>query len=308
MPALLRRFLFAPIPRLLWTLILAIALGRLLRWIAPGVMHASNVSVTGATRNAVLTTIIFVAALWLFEHKRPRDAGLGLAGAVSGTARGFLLGALLLTVVTGVIALGGGYQLLGWAPIPEDTTRAALLTRVVVIFLAVGIFEEVTFRGILFRQLEQAIGTWLAIIASALFLASAIAETQAPPGSAASPSPSRPAACSPRPTWRPGRCGCRSGCTGRGTSSRAQCGARPSPDSRSRSWRTRDSPVPVCSPVAHSVQRPASRRCCWAVRWGRGSSSWPFVGGRSLTPAWMWCDQGTPPPSATRAGRTSAGC
>ena len=40
---------------------------------------------------------------------------------------GFLLGALLLTVVTGVIALGGGYQLLGWAPVPEGTTRAALL-------------------------------------------------------------------------------------------------------------------------------------------------------------------------------------
>jgi hypothetical protein len=132
-------------------------------------MHASNVSITGATRNAVLTTIIFAAALWLFERKRPRDAGLGLGGAVSGTARGFLLGALLLTTVTGVIALGGGYQLLGWAPIPAGTSRAEMLTRAVVIFLAVGVFEEVLFRGILFRQLEQAIGTWLAIIASALF-------------------------------------------------------------------------------------------------------------------------------------------
>jgi hypothetical protein len=88
---------------------------------------------------------------------------------VSETARGFLLGALLLTVVTGVIALGGGYQLLGWAPLPEDTSRAELLIRAVGLFLAVGIFEEVLFRGIIFRQLEQAIGTWLAIGASALF-------------------------------------------------------------------------------------------------------------------------------------------
>jgi len=39
----------------------------------------------------------------------------------------------------------------------------------VLLFLAVGIFEEVAVRGILFRQLEQAIGTWLAIVASALF-------------------------------------------------------------------------------------------------------------------------------------------
>jgi membrane protease YdiL (CAAX protease family) len=169
MPALLRRFLFAPIPRLLWTFLLAAGLGRLMRWIAPELLRASNVTLTGATRNAVMTTLIFAVALWLFEGKRPRDAGLGLSGSVSETARGFLLGALLLTVVTGVIALGGGYQLLGWAPIPEGTSRLALLLRVVLIFLAVGIFEEVLFRGILFRQLEQAIGTWLAIVASALF-------------------------------------------------------------------------------------------------------------------------------------------
>src|SRR5678815_4942686 len=114
MPALLRRFLFAPIPRLLWTFLLAAGLGRLMRWIAPELLRASNVTLTGATRNAVMTTLIFAVALWLFEGKRPRDAGLGLSGSVSETARGFLLGALLLTVVTGVIALGGGYQLLGW--------------------------------------------------------------------------------------------------------------------------------------------------------------------------------------------------
>lgn len=169
MPALLRRFLLAPLPRLLWTGLLAGLLGRLLFWIAPGVARASNVSLTGSTRNAVLTLLVFALGLFLFEGKRPRDAGLGLAGSLSQTARGFFLGALLLTVVTGVLALAGSYQLMGWASVPEGTTRAALFGRVVLLFLAVGIFEEVAVRGILFRQLEQAIGTWLAIVASALF-------------------------------------------------------------------------------------------------------------------------------------------
>lgn len=169
MPALLRRFLLAPLPRLLWTGLLAGLLGRLLFWIAPGVARASNVSLTGSIRNAVLTLLVFALGLWLFEGKRPRDAGLGLAGSLSQTARGFFLGALLLTVVTGVLALAGSYQLMGWASVPEGTTRAALFGRVVLLFLAVGIFEEVAVRGILFRQLEQAIGTWLAIVASALF-------------------------------------------------------------------------------------------------------------------------------------------
>jgi len=169
MPALLRRLLLAPIPRLGWTLLLALLLGKLVLWIAPAVTRASNVTVTGSIRNAVMTVIVFAAGLWLFEGKRPRDAGLGLVGSVPETARGFLLGALLLTLVTGVLALTGSYELLGWAPVPEGTTRASWLARAVLIFLAVGIFEEVLFRGILFRQLEQAIGTWLAIVASALF-------------------------------------------------------------------------------------------------------------------------------------------
>jgi membrane protease YdiL (CAAX protease family) len=169
MPALLRRILFAPIPRLGWTLLLAWILGRLVFWISPALRQASNVTLTGSIRNAVMASIVFVAALWLFERKRPRDAGFGLAGSVRETGRGFLLGGLLLSLVTGVLALGGGYQMLEWAPIPEGTSRAALLAGAVGIFFAVGIFEEVVFRGILFRQLEQAIGTWLAIVASALF-------------------------------------------------------------------------------------------------------------------------------------------
>jgi membrane protease YdiL (CAAX protease family) len=169
MPALLRRILLAPIPRLLWTGVLAFLAGRALRWIAPAVARAPNITLTGAVRNAVMTVAIFALALWLFERKRPKDAGLGASNAVTDTARGFLIGAALLTAVTGVLAVTGSYQLVGWAPLPEGTTRAALLGRMVLLFLAVGIFEEVAVRGILFRQLEQAIGTWLAIVVSALF-------------------------------------------------------------------------------------------------------------------------------------------
>src|SRR5215470_6480168 len=138
MPALLRRILLAPIPRLLWTGILALLLGRLVFWISPALMRAPNVTLTGASRNAALTVLVLAAGLWLFERKRPRDAGLGLSGSVSQTSRGFLVGALLLTAVTGVLALTGSYRILGWAPVPDGTTRAALLGRAVLIFLGFG--------------------------------------------------------------------------------------------------------------------------------------------------------------------------
>jgi uncharacterized protein len=169
MLALLRRLLLAPIPRLLWTGILAWLLGRGVFWIAPALMRAPNVTLTGAIRNAILTLVVFALGLWLFERKLPRDAGLGLTGSISQTARGFAIGALLLTSVTGVLALTGSYQILGWAAVPAGTTRAAMFGRVAVLFLGVAIFEEVAVRGIVFRQLEQAVGTWLAIVASAFF-------------------------------------------------------------------------------------------------------------------------------------------
>ena len=143
MPALLRRILLAPLPRLLWTVVLAFLAGRLLRLIAPSVARASNITLTGSVRNAVMTVLIFALALWLFERKRPRDAGLGASGAFADTGRGFLIGAALLTTITGVLALTGSYEIVGWATLPEGTTRAALLGRMVLLFLAVGIFEEV---------------------------------------------------------------------------------------------------------------------------------------------------------------------
>jgi membrane protease YdiL (CAAX protease family) len=169
MPALLRRFLLAPIPRLFWTGVLAWLLARLLRLVSPAVMAAPNISIAGSVRNALLTVVVFALGLWLFERKRPRDAGLGVAHAGRDVARGFLLGAALLTVVIAVLAVTGSYRLLGWAPLSEGTSRAVLLARMVLLFLAVAIFEEVATRGIIFRQLEQGIGTWLAMLVSALF-------------------------------------------------------------------------------------------------------------------------------------------
>ncbi len=169
MPALLRRVLLAPIPRLVWTGILAWVLARTLFWLAPSLARAPNILLAGAMRNAAMALVVFILGLWLFERKRPHHAGLGLRRALPDTARGFLLGAALLTAVTGVLALTGSYHLVDWAPVPEGTTRAALLGRVVLLFLAVAIFEEVAARGIVFRLLEQGIGTWLALILSALF-------------------------------------------------------------------------------------------------------------------------------------------
>jgi uncharacterized protein len=81
-----------------------------------------------------------------------------------GLARGFLLGAALLTAVTAVLWLAGCYQVVGFG---AGATPSALLHAVALCF-CIGVFEEVFARGILFRLLEQGLGTWAALLLSAV--------------------------------------------------------------------------------------------------------------------------------------------
>ncbi len=151
MAALLRRLLLAPIPRLIWTVLLAMGLGWLLRRIAPDLAAADNVTVQGSVRSAVMTLLVFTLGLRLFERKWPADAGLSPARAIPDLTRGFALGATLLSTMVAVLAVVGCYHLLGWAVLPPGIGRATLLGRLALLFLAAAVFEEVAARGILFR-------------------------------------------------------------------------------------------------------------------------------------------------------------
>ena len=82
-----------------------------------------------------------------------RNLGLGLGG-----------GALLFSLVTAVAALVGVYDIVGWG-----STRS-ILYALVMIGIIPGVIEEVLFRGILFRHLEDFGGSWFALaLTSALF-------------------------------------------------------------------------------------------------------------------------------------------
>jgi uncharacterized protein len=78
--------------------------------------------------------------------------------------RGFLLGALLLTLVVGAMALAGWYRVLGFAGDRTATIALAGLGATALI----GVSEEIIARGILFRILEEWLGSWVALALSAL--------------------------------------------------------------------------------------------------------------------------------------------
>lgn len=99
---------------------------------------------------------------WVISKVENRTATeLDPSSARAGLRRGALLGIALFTAVMLLIATFGGYDSLGWGSFWAAVATAGMMT-------AVATIEEIVFRGILFRLLEQMIGTTGSLIASAL--------------------------------------------------------------------------------------------------------------------------------------------
>ena len=95
--------------------------------------------------------------------ERPHD-DLPLAGAARGLGIGLLFGFLLFSLIVGVAAVLDVYNIIG------DGGIGQLLYTAIVISIMPGFMEELLFRGILFRWLEQFGGSWFALaLTSALF-------------------------------------------------------------------------------------------------------------------------------------------
>lgn len=120
--------------------------------------------------NTIVRSIIAIGLVWavyklairhLGEH--PRD-DLRLADAPQGLGIGLLLGFLIFTLVVGLAAVADVYNIIG------EGGTSELLRVVFLIAIMPGFMEELIFRGILFRWLEEFGGSWVALaLTSALF-------------------------------------------------------------------------------------------------------------------------------------------
>ena len=105
---------------------------------------------------------LLLYALWWKWTEKEKAKDLPMDRLASNTGVGFGIGILYFIIVTGVIALLGGYKIGG---IGNDWTA---LAKSLFTFLVVAVGEEVLFRGIVFRLLDQQWGTVVALILSAL--------------------------------------------------------------------------------------------------------------------------------------------
>jgi uncharacterized protein len=102
---------------------------------------------------------LYVLAIRFLERRPVTE--LARPGAAGLLGRGTLIGFGLFTTVVLIIAVFGGYRPAGWGSIGGMLSLLGLMA-------AVAVAEEILFRGVLFRIVEEWTGTWGSLIVSAV--------------------------------------------------------------------------------------------------------------------------------------------
>jgi hypothetical protein len=159
-PSRLRRILTHWVVRLILTMalfmVLVIPLARLAFRLSTDPIIVQEIAGTAAALGAI-------AIMTLLVERRPlAEVGLGLRGLPPQWLGGFAMGAGYMLACVATMALLGGYRVTG-VSFALGPLLAGLLLHV-----GVGLFEEGLFRGILFRLLEEGLGSWAALTITAV--------------------------------------------------------------------------------------------------------------------------------------------
>jgi membrane protease YdiL (CAAX protease family) len=167
-PPLASRILRYPLTRLLLSLLVMagvmLGAGRLFPIHGPSGELTSAWTLIPAELSLAVAALVAMLSVGL-GVERASLSGLGFGRDVGRMlGGGFAGGAAMLTLSVGVLAVCGWYRLGGaGARISGGGFLGAVL-----LFLLVAVFEEVLFRGIFFRLLEQWLGTWIALLLTAV--------------------------------------------------------------------------------------------------------------------------------------------
>jgi membrane protease YdiL (CAAX protease family) len=108
---------------------------------------------------AVVAIFVYAGVVRRTERRAPTE--VARAGAAGRILRGMLIGARMFAAVIVNIAFLGGYHVHGLGSV---TGAVALLG----FMAAAAVTEELLFRGVLFRIVEERTGTWLALLLTGL--------------------------------------------------------------------------------------------------------------------------------------------
>ncbi|MDG6107089.1 CPBP family intramembrane metalloprotease [Dactylosporangium aurantiacum] len=144
---------------------------RLLKQLAAvaAVAFAGSLAVGAARWNVPLTLVLGVATAvlsllayaWVVRRtERRAPVEVAARGAGPKLGRGVLVGFAMFAAVVAAIAVTGGYRVHGWG-------SAGGAVALVGFMAAAAVTEELLFRGVLFRIVEERLGTWGALLLTA---------------------------------------------------------------------------------------------------------------------------------------------
>jgi membrane protease YdiL (CAAX protease family) len=160
-----RLFSFSLIQLITELLFLAIITGLTSFLLSALNIPSSIAPLIGESMLGVGVAITFLLAhLWI-ERRPYADLGLSTRHPGRYLLIGFVVGLILQGTVIGNLALVGWYHIASIAP---ASVAVVVILQGLGIHLLVALVEEGIFRGIIFRLLERTLGTWIAIILSAV--------------------------------------------------------------------------------------------------------------------------------------------
>jgi membrane protease YdiL (CAAX protease family) len=162
-----RWFLFSPAARLALFVLLMVGFGFAVHAVADGLGWSAKDAAPLQQALARLSLQLIPAGLgylilvrWI-ERRRMRE--LDVRDIRTFGVGGLLLGFVLFSAVVGVLWLAGSYHVNGF----NDHVNWAY--GLLVAGIGAGIGEEIVMRGVLFRVIEEGMGTWWALVISAAF-------------------------------------------------------------------------------------------------------------------------------------------
>lgn len=130
--------------------------------LAQAEMHAVHV------RGPIAAIILIAAAFAIYvawvrlAERRQEVRELSPRGALPETAIGLGVGIALFGIVIGLLSLAGAYHVTG-------SSNITVIFAPLLMWFAIGVSEELAFRGLLFRTIQEVGGTWIALAVSAVF-------------------------------------------------------------------------------------------------------------------------------------------
>ena len=167
----LRWMVFSPVARIVFFAAMLVGFGLITHAIV--VMLGWTVKTATPLQHALATLslqllpalIAYLVLVKLIEQRRVRE--LSLRAVTTFGIGGFMTGAVLFSIVAGLLWLLGVYHVTAINP------NVKWLPQVLVAGVGAGIGEEIIARGVICRMIEEGLGTWFALVVSALFFGGA---------------------------------------------------------------------------------------------------------------------------------------